>query len=98
MTILTSSVNPHDPTFVQNHKNMSALVDDLRNKVATISQGGGAALKERHEGRGKLFVRDRISTLIDEGSPFLRNFAICRLWCLRARNCVCRCSSRYWPC
>jgi 3-methylcrotonyl-CoA carboxylase beta subunit len=71
MTILKSSVNPHDPTFVQNHKNMSALVDDLRDKVATISLGGGTALKERHEGRGKLFVRDRISTLIDEGSPFL---------------------------
>ena len=71
MTILKSSVNPHDPTFVQNHKNMSMLVDDLRDKVATISLGGGTALKERHEGRGKLFVRDRISTLIDEGSPFL---------------------------
>ena len=71
MTILKSSVNPHDPTFVQNHKNMASLVDDLQSKVAAISLGGGAALKERHEGRGKLFVRDRISTLLDEGSPFL---------------------------
>ena len=71
MTILKSSVNPHDPNFVQNHNNMSALVDDLRSKAATIRLGGGAALKERHEGRGKLFVRDRITTLLDEGSPFL---------------------------
>jgi len=71
MTILKSSVNPHDPNFVQNHNNMSALVDDLRSKAATIRLGGGSALKERHEGRGKLFVRDRITTLLDEGSPFL---------------------------
>ena len=71
MTILKSSVNPHDPNFVQNHNNMSALVDDLRSKAATIRLGGGVALKERHEGRGKLFVRDRITTLLDEGSPFL---------------------------
>ena len=26
---------------------------------------------ERHTSRGKLFVRDRIDTLLDEGSPFL---------------------------
>ena len=48
MTILKSSVNPHDPNFVQNHNNMSALVDDLRSKAATIRLGGGVALKERH--------------------------------------------------
>ncbi|MBB1470974.1 methylcrotonoyl-CoA carboxylase, partial [Pseudoalteromonas sp. SG41-5] len=71
MTILKSSVNPHDPQFLQNHKNMAALVDDLRDKVSEISQGGGVALIERHESRGKMFVRERISTLLDEGSPFL---------------------------
>ncbi|MBB1399406.1 carboxyl transferase domain-containing protein [Pseudoalteromonas sp. SG44-8] len=71
MTILKSSVNPHDPQFLQNHKNMAALVDDLRDKVSEISQGGGVALIKRHESRGKMFVRERISTLLDEGSPFL---------------------------
>jgi 3-methylcrotonyl-CoA carboxylase beta subunit len=71
MTILKSSVNPHDPQFLQNHDNMAALVGDLREKVADIRLGGGPALIERHQGRGKLFVRDRIETLLDEGSPFL---------------------------
>ncbi len=71
MTILKSSVNPHDPQFLQNHDNMAALVSDLREKVADIRLGGGPALIERHQGRGKLFVRDRIETLLDEGSPFL---------------------------
>ncbi|HCV04886.1 MAG TPA: methylcrotonoyl-CoA carboxylase, partial [Pseudoalteromonas sp.] len=71
MTILKSSVNPHDPQFLQNHDNMAALVTDLREKVADIRLGGGPALIERHRGRGKLFVRDRIETLLDEGSPFL---------------------------
>ena len=62
----------HTPSGKQAYTVPRALeVDDLRSKAATIRLGGGAALKERHEGRGKLFVRDRITTLLDEGSPFL---------------------------
>ena len=71
MTVLNSAVNPQDPQFKANSDAMSALVADLKDKVATLSQGGGEALIARHQGRGKLFVRDRIETLLDEGSPFL---------------------------
>ncbi|CCQ12103.1 Methylcrotonyl-CoA carboxylase carboxyl transferase subunit [Pseudoalteromonas luteoviolacea B = ATCC 29581] len=71
MTVLKSTVNIHDPQFKEKANAMSALVADLREKVSMLSQGGGAALIERHESRGKLFVRDRINTLLDEGSPFL---------------------------
>ena len=71
MTVLNSAVNPQDPQFKANSDAMSALVADLKDKVAHLSQGGGEALIARHQGRGKLFVRDRIETLLDEGSPFL---------------------------
>ncbi|MBQ4847773.1 MULTISPECIES: carboxyl transferase domain-containing protein [unclassified Pseudoalteromonas] len=71
MTVLNSSVNPHDSQFKANSDAMASLVKDLNDKVSILSQGGGDALIARHQGRGKLFVRDRIDTLIDEGSPFL---------------------------
>jgi 3-methylcrotonyl-CoA carboxylase beta subunit len=50
---------------------MKVQVDDLRDKVAQIKQGGGAAAAERHESRGKLLPRNRINGLLDPGSPFL---------------------------
>jgi 3-methylcrotonyl-CoA carboxylase beta subunit len=71
MTVLNSSVNPHDAQFKANSDAMASLVNDLNDKVSMLTQGGGEALIARHEGRGKLFVRDRINTLLDEGSPFL---------------------------
>lgn len=71
MTILTSAVNPQDAQFKANADNMAALVDDLHQKAHVLRQGGGEKLIERHQSRGKLFVRDRIELLLDEGSPFL---------------------------
>jgi len=50
---------------------MQALVDDLRATADRVREGGGAAARERHLGRGKLLVRDRIRALIDPASPFL---------------------------
>ena len=50
---------------------MGALVSDLREKVAEVSLGGGAAARERHVARGKLLPRERVAALIDPGSPFL---------------------------
>ncbi|MDP5212051.1 methylcrotonoyl-CoA carboxylase [Pseudoalteromonas tunicata] len=71
MTILTSKVNPLDPTFVANKEKMQDLIHDLLLQVDKIIKGGGEELIARHVNRGKLFVRDRIDTLLDEGSPFL---------------------------
>ena len=71
MTILKSQINSHDPAFVEKQAAMNELVKDLHKQTAKFIKGGGDALIERHQGRGKMFVRDRIDTLIDEGSPFL---------------------------
>lgn len=71
MTVLNSSINVHDSQFKANSEAMASLVADLNDKVAQLAQGGGEALIARHESRGKMFVRDRINTLLDEGSPFL---------------------------
>jgi 3-methylcrotonyl-CoA carboxylase beta subunit len=71
MTAIRSDVSPRSAEFVTNSTAMGTLVADLRAKVAEVSQGGGAAARERHVARGKLLPRDRVAALIDPGSPFL---------------------------
>ena len=60
-----------DPDFVENQAKMSGLVTELSSKISSITAGGGQKAVERHTSRGKLFVRDRINSLLDPGSPFL---------------------------
>ena len=50
---------------------MRDLVDDLRERLAVVRQGGSEAARAKHTGRGKLLVRDRVDRLLDPGSPFL---------------------------
>ncbi len=53
---------------------MTALVEDLRARQATVAArgaGGDDRSIARHRDRGKLPVRERIDHLIDPGSPFL---------------------------
>jgi len=71
MTILQSKINTRSDEFQANHESMASAVADLRDKVATIEQGGGPSYQERHLARGKLLPRERINRLLDEGSPFL---------------------------
>ncbi len=71
MTVLQSKINPRAEDFLSNHESMADAVNDLRDKVGTIEQGGGPKYQERHLSRGKLLPRERINALVDEGSPFL---------------------------
>ncbi len=71
MSHIQSQLNTRSPEFQGNREAMLAIVEDLREKVATISLGGGERSREKHLSRGKLLPRDRIETLLDDGSPFL---------------------------
>ena len=71
MTILKTAVAPQIQNFAANTAAMQSLAEDLRGKIAQITQGGGAKARERHIARGKLLPRDRIAALIDPGTPFL---------------------------
>ena len=59
-----------------NRKAMEDLVGRLREKLAILKQGGGEEALERHRGRGKMFVRDRIEALVDPDTPFLEFSAL----------------------
>ncbi|MGH3425745.1 MAG: carboxyl transferase domain-containing protein [Nocardioidaceae bacterium] len=50
---------------------MRELVAELRERLAAVRQGGSEAARDKHVGRGKLLVRDRVDRLLDPGSPFL---------------------------
>ncbi|MCT1476562.1 carboxyl transferase domain-containing protein [Microbacterium sp. p3-SID336] len=48
-----------------------SLAQELRERLATAAVGGPPASRERHVARGKLLPRDRVTRLLDEGSPFI---------------------------
>ncbi|MBZ0269223.1 methylcrotonoyl-CoA carboxylase [bacterium] len=71
MEILESHLDPSSDPFRENAAHHGAIAAELARRLAEVREGGGAEARARHEKRGKLFVRDRIDALLDEGSPFL---------------------------
>ena len=69
--VLEDTVETWSADFKENKAEMASLVANLDSVLDDIKQGGGPQLRERHEKRNKLFVRDRIENLIDSGSTFL---------------------------
>jgi len=71
MPALSSQLNPRSADFAANAAAMRTLVDDLRQQLAQVAQGGGEAARAKHTGRGKLLPRERVLHLLDPGTPFL---------------------------
>ena len=71
MPVIPTALDRRSDAFRANEAAMRALVEDLRDKSATIGEGGDEASRKRHQGRGKLLARERVRLLIDPGSPFL---------------------------
>ena len=71
MPVIESKLDLRGPMFADNRGAMSALVADLRTKIAEVEEGGGAGPRAKHVARGKLLPRERIRALVDPGSPFL---------------------------
>ncbi|MDY0882745.1 carboxyl transferase domain-containing protein [Dongia soli] len=71
MSVIRSQVDARSEVFRQNAEILRKQVDDLRQLVGRLQNGGGEAACARHIARGKLLPRDRIRELLDPGSPFL---------------------------
>ncbi|GAB3035351.1 carboxyl transferase domain-containing protein [Parafrigoribacterium mesophilum] len=71
MQTIISRVDRSSESFAANAAAQRALVDELRQRLAAAALGGPERSRERHLARGKLLPRDRVDTLLDEGSPFL---------------------------
>ena len=66
-----SQVATSTPAFKKNKERMDGLVRALEDTRATVEKGGSDQARDRHLSRGKLLPRDRVTGLLDPGSPFL---------------------------
>jgi 3-methylcrotonyl-CoA carboxylase beta subunit len=71
MSALTSQLDPRSQEFIDNAGYHRALVAELDRRLARAAEGGGEKARGKHTERGKLLARDRITALLDPGSPFL---------------------------
>jgi len=71
MSRLPSAINPLSDAFRANAAAMRTVVEELMAERAKAARGGSEQSRERHLARGKLLPRDRITRLLDPGSPFL---------------------------
>ena len=71
MPAFTTKIDVHSAGFANNAEHMGSLVDDLQKKLQKSAQGGSEAARNKHSERGKLLPRERVSLLLDPGSPFL---------------------------
>ena len=69
--ILDGSTKKDSATFKENESNMHRLLDDLNGTLDKIRIGGPQKAVDKHIKKGKLVARDRISRLLDIGSPFM---------------------------
>ena len=68
---LSSTADPRSPRFAARAAHHHRLVADLRERLATVREGGGERARARHVARGKLLPRDRVDALVDQGTPLL---------------------------
>ncbi|HJU04057.1 MAG TPA: carboxyl transferase domain-containing protein [Nitrospiraceae bacterium] len=71
MRVLKSSVKTAAAEFQANYAHSQGLVADLKKHLAQSQAGGSVDAVALHKKRGKLPARERISALLDPGSPWL---------------------------
>ncbi len=76
MPVLSSQLDAKSAEFRVNAEFHRALVEQLDARLARVAEGGGEAARRKHTERGKLLARDRITALLDPGSPFLELSAL----------------------
>ncbi|MGM0929639.1 MAG: carboxyl transferase domain-containing protein [Actinomycetota bacterium] len=71
METLASRVDTTSDTFRTNDAEQRKLAAELHDRLASVALGGPESARARHLDRGKLLPRQRVDTLLDDGSPFL---------------------------
>ncbi|CAH1117341.1 unnamed protein product [Phaedon cochleariae] len=69
--VIKTQVDPQSDHFIENHGQMSQLVEILKKKTDNVLRGGGEKAVTRHTSKGKLLARDRINLLLDKNTAFL---------------------------
>src|SRR5688500_2763335 len=71
MQQLPTRIDPVSAEFRANADHNRALAEQLAERIASVKQGGGEKYVARQHEQGKLLARERVSLLIDAGSPWL---------------------------
>ena len=79
MDILETQLDISSPDYQENREAMLGLVQQWRQRVDLVKQGGGADATKKHKSRGKLTARERIEGLVDGGTAFLE-FSTLAAW------------------
>ena len=68
---IASNIDTGSAEFAANAARMRMLADELQTRRLEAAAGGPPRIRERHVSRGKILPRDRVTRLLDPGSPFL---------------------------
>jgi len=68
---LQSQAMPGSDAWKADREGHLEALETIREAAAKAAAGGGERSRERHLSRGKMLPRDRVSNLLDPGSPFL---------------------------
>ena len=71
MTEIVSKIDAGSDAYRNYAAHNRGLAEALRAKVAQAALGGPEKHRERHVARGKLLPRERVTRLLDPGSPLL---------------------------
>ena len=71
MATLESRVDRNSPEYQENRAYFSGLVEELRQRIEQVRQGGGERAITKHRARHKLLARERVELLCDPETPFL---------------------------
>ena len=71
LDVLDGTVNTSSAEYKENMALMDSLTSELQGHIERIKLGGGGKYVEKHVARNKMVARDRIDSLLDQGSPFL---------------------------
>ena len=73
---LEGTVNTKSAEFEENAASMNSHIEEVRALTEQFRQGGGEKYVAKHRKRGKMIARERITALLDPGSPFLELSAL----------------------
>jgi 3-methylcrotonyl-CoA carboxylase beta subunit len=71
MAVLKSNVETRGDAFERNRSAHEKAMASVREAAEIAFDGGGQGARDRHTSRGKIIPRERVSRLLDPGSPFL---------------------------
>jgi len=68
---IESKVDTKSSEYQENYAHFKRVVEEYKEILKQVQQGGPPHYKELHKKRGKLLVRERLEKLFDKNTPFL---------------------------